>query len=263
MTSSPVWTKMSLSDDAQRLKQLLPSTNFLSRTHSNSGDVNGDYLPSRHNEESSLQYPLLQPIKSSNQTESTTELIPWSVSSGAIVIQIRFSDMLNKLPLFDQILGEVIIPISRLAEEKEIEGWFKVKGKDINKPLGSNVHPLIESMDNHSPKAGENGQQVKDSQTDLTYPQIYVKVKLDPAPSNYTDIDKETSIVVAEQLARSANFNEEKGVGFIGTSISTFNTVRGVSGNVQYLQNQLGSALDTIEMVQNTFNFAVSFISRR
>lgn len=262
VTSSPVWVQMLLSDDVQRLKQLLPSTNFLSRTYSNAEDLAHESLASRKDtESSSLQYPLLQQIKSSNVSENDIELIPWKDATGAIIIQIRFSDVLNKLPLFDQILGEVTIPLSRLAEKKEIEGWFKVEQKGTTQSIEDSVHHEVDEEGEHTKSDNENDQQFMNNSTDSAHPQIYIKVKLSIPSSSSTDIDRETSVVVTEQMVRSANLGENKGIGFIGTSINTFNTVRGVSGNVQYLQNQLGSTLDMIEMVQNAFNFAVSVIS--
>ena len=260
VTSSPVWEQMLLSDDVQRLKQLLPSTNFLSRDEffSNGEELVDDVLTSRKNQESSLQYPLLQQIKSSNIMESQVELIPWKDSTGAIIIQIRFSDVLNKLPLFDQILGEVTIPLSRLVLEKDIEGWFKVELKGTPQSIETSIDHEVNEEDSDSDN--EHDQKTIKYSNGSGHPQIYIKVKLFIPNSSSTDIDRETSIVVTEQMARSANLSEEKGIGFIGTSINTFNTVRGVSGNVQYLQNQLGNALDMIEMVQNAFNFAVSVI---
>eukprot|EP01083_Nonionella_stella_P098365 276568_1 len=88
-----------------------------------------------------------------------------------------------------------------------------------------------------------------------TLPRIHIKAEFEPPNGIVTDIDRETSIVVAEHMIWSASATTDNRPGFIGSSLETFNTVRGVTGQVQYLQNQLGIILDVIETLRNTFNF--------
>jgi hypothetical protein len=293
MTSSPEWLIAHPSNELERMKQLLPSKNFLSRTNS-SANLKTDILKEiKPLDTSTLTFPILQPISAPGkipeadlaqqeeeeddeaEEDNTTpygniQLVPWESSKGAIVIQVRFADVLNKLPIFDQVLGEVVIPLARLAKEKSIEGWFKVLEKgtmrteeDIcnddsrklpysNKDATDILNRLV---------GADSAELVSDAMpVDLSkYPSIFLQAKLKvPNTSNITDIDKETSRVIAEHLIRSTKAKEDIGLGFIGTSISTFNTVTGVRGNVQNLQNQLGKALDMIEIFNNLFNFTVS-----
>ena len=56
------------------------------------------------------------------------ELVSWEDSKGAVVIQIRFSDVLNKLPIFDKILGEVVIPPFESIVNNEQWYWWMVSG---------------------------------------------------------------------------------------------------------------------------------------
>jgi hypothetical protein len=284
MTSSPEWLIAHPSNELERMKQLLPSKNFLSRTNS-SADLKIDILREiKPLDTSTLTFPILQSISAPSiipeadleEEEETEEdntnlaglpseniqLVPWESSKGAIVIQVRFADVLNKLPIFDQVLGEVVIPLARLAKDGSIEGWFKVLEKgtirteeDIcdeetkkvpcsNKDATDILNRLV---------GGDSEQRVSDTTPEdaSKHPSIFLQARLKvPSTSDTTDIDKETSRVIAEHLIRSTKAKEDSGLGFLGTSISTFNTVTGVRGNVQNIQNQLGSALDMIEILR-------------
>lgn len=268
VTASPEWKLVNGSNDLERMKQLLPSKNFLSRTQSNDNLRSGETTLKQEN---GLHFPILQPIAPiarnhidhehdpEGDDDDTIELenvqlLPWKASKGAIIIQVRFADVLNKLPIFDQILGDVVIPISRIAESMAIEGWFEVLEKGTLRT--SELPNIDDSTDISHPKSDEEETTPK-IESD-TKPCIFLKIKLNDSMNRLiSDIDKETSIVVAEHLIRTARKRNE-GPGFIGTSISTFNTMTGVRGNLQYLQNQLGDVLDMIEIVLNTFNFTVS-----
>jgi|AntRauTorckE5430_2_1112549.scaffolds.fasta_scaffold04273_2 hypothetical protein len=284
VTTAPEWKIARASDELKRMRQLLPSKNFLSRTNS-SADLTREHVDefkvSSHN---ILIFPILQPIVFSGdhgeasededeENESTVhmkkiQLLPWETSKGAVVVRIRCADVLNKLAIFDQTLGDVVIPFSRISKEGIVEGWFQVlevgtlrsleeqkDGKSIKNEDASNLLIVLSNT----------GSKVKTSDTASPIitgkPCVYLKIALKlPNTRIVTDIDKETSVVVAEHLIRSANVKADSGLGFLGTSINTFNTVTGVRGNIQYLQNQLGSLLDKIETVKNLFNFTVSFI---
>jgi len=281
VTSSPEWKKVHGSNELERMKQLLPSKNFLSRTQS-SGDLSC-IDPTQLND-NVLHFPILQPIAPIDQQEASAaddgsdgndaihlehvKILPWEAAKGAIIIQVRFADVLNTLPIFDQILGDVVIPISMIAKDMMVEGWFEVLEKGTLRTIelpkdddsthicnddGENLSTRLATQDATNDEKESISKIEPDSK-----PSIYLKVKLNvPGGRNISDIDKETSIVVAEHLIRSAK-KTDHGPGFLGTSISTFNTVTGVRGNLQHLQNQLGDALDMFEIVLNTFNFTVS-----
>lgn len=119
VTFNPQWKAMHSSDQLQRLKQMLPSTNFLSRTNS-SGDLSMNNISGTKIQDT-LEVPILQPIEAIGQeteknhqnevdeeeeNRNQIKLIPWEDCKGAIVVQVRFTDVLNKLPIFDQILGK-------------------------------------------------------------------------------------------------------------------------------------------------------------
>ena len=281
VTSSPEWNIVHGSNELERMRQLLPSKNFLSRTHS-SADLNSDMSSeSKQSSETVLHFPILQPIAPSGQNPDTTdeddeegmpqenvEILPWVSSKGAIVVQVRFADVLNKLPIFDQVVGDVVIPFSRIAKDRRVEGWFQVleKGtlRTVEQPKDDGSNKICISEDGSSllnrliPPGTDAGGTEASPKEEKGQPFIYLKAELTiPSRRAVNDIDRETSIVVAEHLMRSAASKADSGFGFLGTSINTFNTVTGVRGNVQSLQNQLGNMLDIVDIVRNTFNFTV------
>ncbi len=268
VTFNPEWRRIHDSDQLKRLKQLLPSTNFLSRSHSNYLEVDND----ADAKQDFLEVPILQPIVERRiHTESLDEgdnddtehfdLVPWEESYGAVIIQIRFSDVLNKLPIFDQILGEVVIPFESIVNNG-IDGWFQVLPKGTMETIEE--FPVEErktkeqksilsrlTVPDHKPAPENEKNRV---------PCVYVKANFSKPSGNDSDISKETSVVVAEHMICNASASKDDRSSFIGSSLQTFNTVRGVTGQVQYLQNQLGNILDWVEIIQNTFNFTVSSV---
>lgn len=291
VTTNPEWHGIRSSDELKRLMQLLPSKNFLSieqsRSDLTSMDIEGDDYAS----DQALHFPILQPITKKklnplkveeddendfgdeDKTTESIELLPWESSKAAIIVQIGFADVLNKLPIFDQILGDVVIPVSHIAKGNMIEGWFEVleKGaidtlpttdKDDNEAedvaaasfLDRLTHTFDEEMNETFVKDADVHEEVE---TKIHRPKIYLKARLKlPDLHLPNDIDKETSIVIAEHLIRTAGIqSEDKGPGFIGSSINTFNTMAGMRSNVQNLQNQLSSVLNMIDMARNLFNF--------
>ena len=284
VTSAPEWKVAHASNELERMRQLLPSKNFLSRTNS-SADLRKEVMDElTESSRNVLNFPILQPIlfdgkndedvseDDSEVNENTShmkniQLLPWESSQGALVVRIRFADVLNKLPIFDQILGDVVIPFSRIATAGSVEGWFQVLEKgslrtveepsDDDSKKKSNKNDASKVLNSHTGKEVESPDTF--SKIIEGKPFIYLKTTLKlPNTRMVTDIDKETSVVVAEHLIRSANAKEDSLLGFLGTSINTFNTVTGVRGNIQYLQNQLGNLLDMFEIVKNLFNFTVS-----
>lgn len=277
VTFNPEWSIMHESDQLQRLKQLLPSTNFLSRTNSDD-TVMSNVTHNRGGSDNVLEVPILQPISALRQildvkSESAgedenfdeIELMPWEadLQKGAIVIQVRFSDVLSKLPLFDQILGEVVIPFHNIANGG-VDGWFQVLPKGTLETIEDDSIEDTEPADKQSfltrlTDPDSDSELQRDDEVQIEVPRIYIKADFVPPNTAVTDIDRETSVVVAEHMIWSANATKDSR-GFIGSSLETFNTVRGVTGQVQYIQNVLGTILDIIEIIRNAFNFTVRII---
>lgn len=291
VTTNPEWHNIRSSDELKRLMQLLPSKNFLSLEQSSSDLTRIGAEADPYSSDQTLQFPILQPIKKKkvsplkvddedensygdeDKGAESIELLPWESSKGAIVIQIGFADVLNKLPIFDQILGDVVIPISHIAKGNIIEGWFEVleKGTIDTRPTTDKDEHEVEDtaaaafLTHLTQTFSEDANETHLKETDVSkpvekkihQPKIYLKTRLS-VPDLYVpnDIDRETSMVIAEHLIRTAGIqSEDKGPGFIGSSINTFNTMAGMRANVQNLQNKLSSVLDIIDMARNLFNF--------
>jgi hypothetical protein len=290
VTTNPEWHSIRSSDELKRLMQLLPSKNFLSLEQSRS-DLTSLVEGDEYSSDQTLHFPILQPItkrkvsplnvedddendfEDEDKKTETVELLPWESSKAAIVIQIGFADVLNKLPIFDQVLGDVVIPVSHIAKNNKIEGWFEVleKGAIDTKPTTDEDDNEIEDVAAasfltqlaHTFDEDTNETHIKDTdaheevETKMRRPKIYLKACLKLSGLHVpNDIDRETSIVIAEHLIRTAGIqSEDKGPGFIGSSINTFNTMAGMRSNVQNLQNQLSTVLNMIDMARNLFNF--------
>ena len=289
VTSNPIWTAVKESSESLRLQQLI-ATNFRN-DHSNLPSYTSDAKSvSNQNKSSNIIYPILQPIVPGGLKQNmniddnsvpmvSVEVLSWDCSPGAIIVQVRFADVINKLPIFDEILGDVVIPISRLAKEGKIEGWFRVLEKGTRETMEV-TFPAVESEENSNVNRDQNlvanraspevkifaDKEAVDEVGNASevkkgaHPMIYLKVGFTFHNTNQkvSDTDRETSIVIAEERTRSAIMAQDSSPGFIGSSINTLNTVRGVGGNLQYLQNQLGGILDKLEMARNLINFSVS-----
>ena len=244
-TANPVWTQMIPSDETKRLQQLLPREGSFFTLES---DKNRE-------KNVAVEFPVPQPMHAIEIPEkSITEdgspnirygLEPWSTCPGAIVVQVRMSDVINKLRL-DDVLGEVSIPISRIADSGEIKGWFQVldTGATHSVPVGGKEDGGVESND-----------------APLIY--LHFKWKCPDASLIVTDTNREASIVVTEELMRSAVKAAASKIDLIGSSIGAINTMRGLTGNIAAIQNSLGSILDIVEGVRNAFNFTVCYSTRR
>ena len=255
ITSNPVWTHMQESTELTRLKHLLPDDRIWGQ---------------KEEMEASLSYPILQPIADGsfisheNATIDDSEqratggmsLMPWEQSYGAVVIQVRFSDVLG-MELFDNVLGEVVIPLSKLAGSgRAVEGWFRllsvgttdtVPGEEVP---GDNIEDLDE-VDKETDSERED-----DKEKVPTCPELYVNIKFSSDAlrrSMPLSDDMESFKVICEELSRTASLAQENSIGVIGSSLNTINTVRTLGGK---LQNQISIVVDMVERVRNAFNFS-------
>ncbi len=253
ITSSPVWTNFQDSAELMRVRYLLPDDQTLGRHLSQNID------------DTSLKvmYPVLQPLTEDGEDiavaaeadvgkRSDVQLMPWESSYGAIVIQVRFSDVLGTL--FDNVLGEVVVPLAKLAgSRRAVEGWFRLLdvGTTDFVPGDSTDETAEEAGSTEKIAAKSLGDEVKElHQIDL--PEIYLKAKFSPNVGDSSS-DLESSKVICEELVRTASLSQGNGVGVIGSSISTLNTVRTLGGT---LQNQISFVVDMIEKTRNAFNFS-------
>lgn len=235
-TTNPDWETMKESEDLTRLQQLVPIQRAENET----------FL--EHADTERLEFPVLQPIRRHAIKQDETDdvrnnafasVAQWSDTVGAIVVQVKFADVINMLPGFENILGEVVIPVSKLIRKGEYEGWFQV----------------VEVGATHYVRCAE------DSASEA--PRIYIQLRWrQPTHAEeIPDTEREASIVVAEEMMRAAAKNSRNKLDIIGSSIGALNTVRGIGGTVQTIQNTLGSVVDVLETIRNLFNFTDPQIS--
>mmetsp|Transcript_10228 Transcript_10228/g.18060 ORF Transcript_10228/g.18060 Transcript_10228/m.18060 type:complete len:519 (+) Transcript_10228:245-1801(+) len=249
ITSNPIWTHVQESPELMRLKHVLPDDRLW-----------------RHDKEvdASLSYPILQPITEDgglsheevdgSQRTDGVQLMPFESSFGAVVFQVRFSDVLGSFQMFDNVLGEVVIPLAKLAGSgRAVEGWFRLLG------VGTKDTVPGESPDDTTVKSVAMSED-KDTKDDVIpaadFPKLYLRVKFSPNGILCNDTyqsDMESSKVVCEELSRTASVAQDNSVGVIGSSLNTINTVRTLGGK---LQNQISFVVDMLERVRNAFNFS-------
>jgi len=250
ITSHPVWTNFQESPELMRVRYLLPDDQTLGR-----------YL-SQDNDEKSLKvmYPVLQPLTedegiapeedADGRQRSDVQLMPWESSYGAIVIQVRFSDVLGTL--FDNVLGEVVVPLAKLAgSRRAVEGWFRLLDVGTTDFVPGDTSDETVEVATESSVAKKSEEDLKELHQ-INLPEIYLKAKFSP---NFgaSSSDTESSKVICEELVRTASLSQGNGVGVIGSSLSTLNTVRTLGGT---LQNQISFVVDMIEKARNAFNFS-------
>ena len=247
--ANPIWESINESKELKRLLQLVPNRGsfFESIDDDDDDDDNDD-------DGLVLNFPILQPLRArklkqgqdlldkSKQQEQQVQVVPWSESKGAIVVQVRFKDVINRFANFEDVLGEVAIPISKLIDNEEITGWFQVLEPGTTRVIRGSDDPGNES------------------------PRVFIRLcwKKPDEASVVSDTDREASIVLAEELIRSATKTAAAVVGrvdWIGNSIGALNTVRGLGGNVQTVQNTIGRVADVMETFRNLVNFTVSSIT--
>ena len=255
ITSNPEWNSIVESSESERLKQLLPADEDTADADGDPQEVTGDI------EHHSFQFPILQPVRYGEKSSATDDdrgesihLVPWTSSPGAIVVQICFQDAINKFALIDPYFGDVVIPLRHLAEEKEIEGWFQVNdyGAQHSSASADNLQSL--PMTSNGSRRGDLPSPAPRSGEDHGEPAVYLKMKLaipesSAAPANMSDAEKEASIIIAEEMVRLGAMAEGENIGLIGTSLGTINTVRGIGGQLQGIQNTLVSAADSFRVI--------------
>lgn len=230
--TSPDWPGVVESEAAKRLKQLLPSAA--------DGSFFGD--STSREESKGVELPILQPIKADD--ENGIKLQSWSKSPAAVVFEVKFQDTISLLPGSEYSLGEVAIPFSELSETSEISGWFEV--------LEVGTTRVVARGSDEAQGSFGGGHEEDDA------PQIFLRVKWTP-PERHdaTETEREASIVIQEEMIRSAILSKERKLGLVGTSLGAFNTVRGLSDNLLLVQNTLGGVLDVVGSIRNAFNFSV------
>lgn len=246
--ANPEWNEVYESEETKRLQQLIPSQGEFFATPESS-------LASNKKNPSTCIFPVLRPIRVGKQRQGSlhgkgsgdntgVELDEWESTTSAVVVEVRFQDVLNKLPGFDDVLGEVSLPLSQIIKDGGTRGWFHVSDPDAP---GVNPNAPIKSLSTS----------VESAPNEYSEPEVYLEVKWIPPESNDENIDseREASVVIAEEMIRSASQAQNKGIDLMGSSIGAFNTVTGLSGHVHMIQNALGSALDIAESIRNAFNF--------
>lgn len=223
---NPKWNKFDASEEALRLKYLLPSNS--------DGDFFGHNLtpePVTH-----IEFPVLQPLAVS-QNQDLPVLKDWAESIGAVIFDVKFQDAIALVPGSEYTLGEVVIPFAQLTQHKEISGWFRVLDEGTTRMVA----------------LGTSDSERSDG------PQIRICVKWTPPLSSAeipSETDREASLVIQEELLRAAVAAKERKLGFLGSSLGAINTVRGLGDHLLMVQNTLGSALDLIGLVRCALNFS-------
>lgn len=260
-SANPVWDEIYESDETKRLQQLIPSSHgeFFANHPDDTGDSMSSLPKAKSQTAASCIFPVLQPIKvskrrhgsahgSESEDQSVVDLDKWESASSAVVVEVRFQDVLNKLPGFDDVLGEVALPVAQIIKNGEIRGWFRVVDPDSvsDSVVTDDTVPRITGVE-------------ATIQQEQAHPEVYLEIKWIPPESRGDNIDseREASVVIAEEMIRSASQAQKSGLDLMGSSIGAFNTVAGLSGHVHMIQNALGSTLDTVESIRNAFNFTV------
>jgi hypothetical protein len=222
-STSPKWRFLEESDEARRLKQVIPSQ--------------GNFFDGNGTKQNVLEvdFPILQPFVRDERSEKF-ELLNWSDSKAAVVFEVVFHDLVSIFPGSEYSLGEVVVPLSKLTEKGETAGWFKITPNIASE--------LIPRLSHHAEEER---------------PAIHLKLNWVPPVKVHglpAEIEREASIVMQEEFVRAAKMTLKKSVGLIGTSLGAINTVRGFSGHLLAVQNGLGSVLDIVEALINAMNFS-------
>ena len=261
ISSRPIWNELQESPELMRLKYLLPNDRL--------------WRPEEETN-ASLSYPILQPVTDCDSSDEDAgggrgtgiSLMPWEQSVGAVVIQVRYSDVMGYIHLFDtvlgeaNVLGEVAIPLAKLAGSgRVVEGWFRLlnAGTMDTIPGESKVDTAVQSQ--AVSKDSDPKDDARLIPTAVEFPELHVKVKFTkqslPGGTSLVD-DVESFKVVCEEMSRNAAMSQENRIGLIGSSLNTINTVRTLGGT---LQNQISYGVDMLERVRNAFNFSNPRIS--
>lgn len=257
-TTNPTWENFRQSEECQRLKQVLPHHGHFFETEEELAEASG------------CEFPILQPFRKVDDDgdEPThhinAELESWEASPGAVVFQIRFRDILNMLPGSDHVFGEVALPLSALLENSEISGWFQVLGAGT-----TDLAPVKEASTLGVPAvlgdtALVGGLADSALAMALDLPMIWLTVKWIPPEENTGSIeeretDREASAVIQEELLRweFTNRSHDKLKKLVIGGAGAIQTVSGLAGTLQMIQNFLGKLVGTLEIARNLLNFTV------
>ena len=229
--TEPVWDRMIKNDRAMRMSLLLPRLGTFFDSEEETNDV---------------VFPVLQPISASLDIQI---LDPWESSTAGIVVEVRLSDLLNVIPGSEYTLGEVVLPLRDLIVKGEVSGWFSIaitSPNSVSSSQGTEIHSLNE-----------------DAKTDE--PQLFLTIVWNPpskhSTSKFLEIEREASYAIQEEMIMSAVLarSQKEKVNILVSSIGALNNVRGISTNLQNVQNQLGWALDFCESCIHLFDFTVSY----
>ena len=262
-TTNPSWEHFKHSDECRRLKQVLPHHGHFFETEEDMA------------QESGCEFPVLQPFRKveDDDEDDTTQhfnavLERWEASTGAVVFQIRFRDILNMLPGSDHVFGEVVLPLSALLERGEISGWFQVLdvGTTMFAPVKETASVGMPGLIEEASVVSGMTKSAAEMASDI--PKIWLTAKWIPPEENLATIeahetDREASAVIQEELLRWEVINRDKDKLkqlVVGGSIGAFQTVSGFAGTLQVIQNFLGKLVSTIEAVRNLLNFTVSIM---
>ena len=213
-SSEPIWDEMFESLESQRLKQLFP--------------LDGSFFePSTVGPGlKELIFPVLQPFEVRSSRKDTagrfrdSKLKDWITSPSAIVVQVRFQDFLNNLPGFDHVLGEVVIPFSKLVADGEISGWFEVQDSTT-----SSV-PLSVDKQTGPDDKGKLGLKKDNNESRC----IFVSLKWKPPQPGIGEGDestREASHVIQEELVRSSVLVKQNKFDLVESSLGAVNTALG------------------------------------
>jgi hypothetical protein len=217
----PTWDRMIKSEHAMRMSVLLPSR--------------GTFFDSDE-DGNSVSFPILQPISTRGDLQV---LDPWESSSAALVVEVRLTDLLNIIPGSEYTLGEVIIPFRDVIVHGEVSDWYNVVGTF----------------------AGGEVSEIETAKSER--PQLFISVQWQPPPENtstvFLETEREASYAIQEEMVHSAIITrgQKEKVNLLASSIGAFNSVRGISANLQMIQNQLGSVLDFCESCLHGVDFSV------
>ena len=234
---NPVWGQMEESDESKRLNLLIPT------------DQGAFFdLATKSDECEMIKFPVLQPLGKRGDRHC---LVPWESSGAAIVVEVQFTDLLNIIPGSDYSVGDFAILFKDIVRNGNISGWY-----DINiagQGGSSTACTKPEVLD-------QAGAKRENSPSD-NKPQIYVKATWTPLEEQNIALDttREASHAIQEEFVRSALLMQRQAerLGIIGSSIGALNSVRGISSNLQMIQNTLGSTLDLCESCIHVFDFTV------
>jgi hypothetical protein len=238
---NPEWIRIDAVHTMKRLKQLIPNDSiFFDSSPSDEGKV--------------VEFPILQPFRKFGNDKFRLE--PWDRSGAALVVEIKFNDVLSVVPGSEYSVGEVAIPFADIFHEGKISRWFDVVRPGTG---GYMSNPSTESAIYESETLSS------DQLVHIEKPQVYLDLWWISPPSHdkaALETEKETSIVIQEELVKSANLSTQQKVNIVGSSIDAFNTMKGLSNNLLVAQNALGTILDVFEHFVQCFLFTVSCCHR-